>query len=445
MTTTGGSRSAPSAAHPPPSMALGRRGDGSVLSVSCEQAVLVIGPPRSGKTRNVVIPAVLGAAGPVVSTSTKVDVLAATAGARRERGRVWLFDPAGAQECPPGVTQLRWSPVRAARTWDGALLMTRAMVDAAPAARGTMNEGFWTQRAQTMLAPLLHAAAIANRGIGEVVSWVMAHDLVTPSELLHSAGAEWAELSLVGIARSDARERASVFAVVDGILAAYHGDAARGAAVAPNFDVAQFVASPGDSVFVTAAAHQQQLVAPLVVGLLEEIRHATYAADRAGQDVRVLLALDEVANIAPIHDLPALVSEAGGQGLQVLACVQDLSQVRARWSAEIADGFLTLFGVKVVFPGVCDPATLTGLSVAAGETQTWAKSQTTNNASTGEARSTTWNQQWRPTYAPGEIAGLAKGMALVMEGARPTIVALGQMADGAPPGAGPPFNHDSPV
>jgi type IV secretion system protein VirD4 len=416
---------APSVPHCPASMPLGRRGDGSVLSVSCEQAVLVVGPPRSGKTRNVVIPAVLGAAGPVVSTSTKVDVLNATAEARRARGRVWLFDPAGSQSCPAGVIQLRWSPVRAASTWDGALLMTRAMVDAAPSAQGTMNEGFWTQRAQTMLAPLLHAAAIADRGIGEVVSWVMAHDLATPAELLHAAGAAWAELSLLGIAKSPDRERASVFAVVDGILAAYHGDAARAAAVAPNFDVAEFVASAGDSVFITAAAHQQQLVAPLVVGLLEEIRHATYAADRAGQDVQVLLALDEVANIAPIHDLPALVSEAGGQGLQVLACVQDLSQVRARWGAEIAGGFLTLFGVKVVLPGVCDPATLTGLSVAAGECQTWAESRTTNNASTGEARSTTWNQQWRATYAPGEIAGLARGMALVMEGARPTVLALG--------------------
>ena len=44
-----------------------------------------------------------------------------------------------------------------------------------------------------------------------------------------------------------------------------------------------------------------------------------------------LLALDEVANIAPIPDLPAMVSEGAGQGLLVLACLQDLSQARVRW------------------------------------------------------------------------------------------------------------------
>jgi type IV secretion system protein VirD4 len=44
----------------------------------------------------------------------------------------------------------------------------------------------------------------------------------------------------------------------------------------------------------------------------------------------MLSALDEVANIAPIHDLPALVSQAGGQGLQVMVGLQDLSQARER-------------------------------------------------------------------------------------------------------------------
>jgi type IV secretion system protein VirD4 len=410
--------------HPPPSLSLGRRGDGSRLRVDAELAVLVIGPPRSGKTSSIVIPAILDAAGPVVSTSTKLDVLEATVHDRARRGRVWLFDPGGAERCPAGVERLRWSPVGAARTWDGALLMARAMVDASPAAAGTMNEGFWTQRAQTMLAPLLHAAAVSGAGIGDVVAWVMAHDLETPAARLAEAHADWAQLALLGLARSDPRERGSVFATVDGIVAAYHGDAARGAAAEPNFSAREFVASGADSVYVAAAAHQQALCAPLVVGLLEEIRHATYDAHRAGLAPRVLFALDEVANIAPIHDLPAIVSEAGGQGLQVLACIQDLSQVRARWSPEVAEGFLTLFGVKLVLRGVLDPATLSALSVATGELRVWTLSRTTNQSHNGEARSTTHNQEWRPAYAPGDVADLPRGRALALEGATPAIVEL---------------------
>ena len=92
-----------------------------------------------------------------------------------------------------------------------------------------------------------------------------------------------------------------------------------------------------DTVFITAPAHRQALCAPLVVGLLDQIRHATYRRAAAHPtDTPVFFCLDEVANIAPIHDLPALVSEAGGQGLHVLACLQDLSQARTRWGDHAA-------------------------------------------------------------------------------------------------------------
>ncbi|MFI6779287.1 type IV secretory system conjugative DNA transfer family protein [Nocardia sp. NPDC050412] len=405
-------------------MVLGYRDDSHPFRVATELAVLVIGPPRSGKTSCVVVPAVADARGPVVSTSTKADVLQATIDARRQGGRVWLFDPAGTERCPPGVDQLRWSPITGAATWDGALLMAQAMVEGSRSTQGATNEGFWRQRAQTLLAPLLFAAARDGLGIDEVVKWA-GGDLKAPSQLLdcddRTAKARQALLSL---ANSDPRERASVFSFVDGVLSAYHSDAASAAALNPNFDARGFVTSAGDSVFITAAAHQQQLVAPLVVGLLHEIRLATFAAHRLGRRPQVLFALDEVANIAPIHDLPGLVSEAGGQGLQVLACVQDLSQVRGRWGAEIAHGFLTLFGIKLILPGVMDQQTLYALSTAAGDIQDETQTATSNRTAHGEARSQSWQMQWRPRYPAGTIACLPAGRALAFEGARPSVIEL---------------------
>jgi type IV secretory pathway TraG/TraD family ATPase VirD4 len=76
--------------------------------------------------------------------------------------------------------------------------------------------------------------------------------------------------------------------------------------------------------------------------------------------------LDELANIAPLHDLPTLVAEGGSQGVVTLACLQDLAQARARWERE-ADGFLSLFGTKLVFPGIGDTRTLEAVSLLAGE------------------------------------------------------------------------------
>ena len=79
-----------------------------------------------------------------------------------------------------------------------------------------------------------------------------------------------------------------------------------------------------------------------------------------------MLALDEVANIAPIPDFPSMISEGGGQGLVTLACLQDLSQARSRWP-DHADGFPSLFGTTVVLPGIGDVRTLEALSTLAGD------------------------------------------------------------------------------
>ncbi|MDA8286273.1 MAG: type IV secretory system conjugative DNA transfer family protein, partial [Actinomycetota bacterium] len=88
-----------------------------------QQSVLVLGPPRSGKTTALVVPNVLAAPGPVVATSTKPDVITWTRAERASLGRCWLLDPTGTVPLPPGVEQLRWSPVAAAARWDGALVV----------------------------------------------------------------------------------------------------------------------------------------------------------------------------------------------------------------------------------------------------------------------------------------------------------------------------------
>jgi hypothetical protein len=80
------------------------------------------------------------------------------------------------------------------------------------------------------------------------------------------------------------------------VLALYNTDSARAAAARPNFDPDVFAAST-DTVFVPAPAHRQALCAPLVVGLLEQIRHATYRRAAKGEsELPVFLCLDEVAN-----------------------------------------------------------------------------------------------------------------------------------------------------
>jgi type IV secretion system protein VirD4 len=405
---------------------LGLSPGGAWITADPEHAVMVLGPPRSGKTSTVVIPAMLAAPGPTLSTATKPDVLAATWRARAEIGQVWLFDPSGEQgRLPREIRRLSWSPVTAASSWDAALLMARAMAACGAPGRGTTNESHWRERSSALLAPLLLAANLSGRPVAEVLRWVLRQDLGPAGLTLEDHDARVAGDVLVGIAKTDDRERSSIFSATAGVLAAYNADATRRAAASPNFDPARFVAG-ADTVYITAPANKQALCAPLVVGLLEQIRHATYERSAAsGKDgPPVFLCLDELANIAPIHDLPALVSEAGGQGLHVLACLQDLSQARERWGEPAADGFLSLFQTKLILNGIADPRTLEAISLALGEYDRRLVSHTVGRSRSEKllpppgtrSESVTYHTQRQRTLPPGDVARLPLGHGLLWRG-----------------------------
>jgi type IV secretion system protein VirD4 len=405
---------------------LGRDERGGWRSARPERAVLVLGPPRSGKSSGVIVPALLAHLGAAVSTSTKPDVLAATIAARSRVGRVWHFDPTGAESLA-AAEALRWSPVTAAGSWDGALLMARAMVGGARVGAGTTDQTHWSRRAVALLAPLLHAAAISGRDVGRVVDWVLCHELDEPGAILQRANARLACSVLTGLQSTEARERSSIFSAAADALEAYTAHGALAAAVEPNFDAARFVCS-SDTIYIHAPAEDQALAAPLVCGLLSEIRRATYHAHRDGALAgRVLFALDEAANIAPLQELPQIASEGGGQGLALLAAFQDLSQARARWGAQ-ADGFLTLFGAKLVLPGVADSQTLGQISVALGEYDRQIVSTTTTRQRGAlfapPSTSRTVSTQRQRVLAPGDVANIPAGRALYLDGLHWQLLAV---------------------
>jgi type IV secretory pathway TraG/TraD family ATPase VirD4 len=387
-----------------------------------EHAVLVLGPPRSGKTTAVAIPNVLAAPGAVTVTSTKPDVMVATVGSRADLGRCWLLDPSGSVAAPVGVRPLRWSPAASAATWDESLVLARAMTGAARPDGVAGDSAHWIERAEALLAPLLHAAHLNRSGMESVLRWVLRQDLAPARAALVANGVETAVDVLTGLAATDPRELSGIWSSAAGVLAAYRSDAVLDSCAAPNFDPRQLVATR-DTVYICAPARYQQLVAPIVVAFLEQVRAGAYAASsaavagRSAPPVPVTLVLDELANIAPLPDLPAMVSEGGSQGLLTLACLQDLSQARQRWG-RAADGFLSLFGTKLVLPGIGDLGTLELVSRLGGEVDVPARSVTTNPWHWGVG-SVTWATHRQRRLPVEAISQQPPGSALVLSGARP--------------------------
>jgi type IV secretion system protein VirD4 len=370
------------------------------------------------------IPALIAHTGPAVSTSTKAEVARATEAARSRGGRTWVFDPTGAGGGSGSSGQLRWSPVQNSAIWDEALLMARAMTSRVGS--GTTDRSHWASRAQALLAPLRHAAAVHDRDMKVVVDWVMRHEVDEAGVLLEDERcSELAFASLVGILNTEDRERSSIFSATADALQAYTSENALAASRNPNFDVQAFVRS-ADTVYIHAPADEQAAAAPIVCGLLSEIRRATYRAHANGQLARggMLFALDEVANIAPLEELPQIASEGGGQGLLLLAALQDLSQATARWGAQ-ADGFLTLFGTKVILPGIADARTLDAMSQMLGEYDRQMVSRTRPQPGLMDVvvggrpippNSTTYSTQRTRVLSPGDLANIPAEQALHLDG-----------------------------
>ncbi|MHB8438462.1 MAG: type IV secretory system conjugative DNA transfer family protein [Acidimicrobiales bacterium] len=351
---------------------LGSGGRGPLWAAP-EHAALVLGPPRSGKTSAVVVPTVLAADGAVVSTSTKPDVLSVTADVRKRTGLCRLFDPSGTISVPRGVEPVHWSPVRACAQWDDAMLVARALVGSTRTVGAAPSGPYdhWSERAEALLASLLHAAARGGHDMTQVLSWVDRRQGAPALRTLEESSFGVPADLLSGIVATEAREQSGIWSTASGVLSAYRSESALATTRDVDFDPAAFCASR-DTLYICATGRHQQLAAPLVVGLLTEIRAAAYAraaaligTTRSESAPSVVFALDEVANIAPLPDLPAMVSEGGGQGVLTLACLQDLSQARARWGAG-ADGFLSLFGTTVILPGIGDMATLRAVQDLAG-------------------------------------------------------------------------------
>ena len=132
---------------PPPSFRIccGRDFRGWV-SAPPQVATLVLGPPRSGKTRGLIIPNVAAWEGPVLATTTRRDVPDATCARRAEMGTVWVFDPLGVVDpLPPQARRLVWSPLRGCRDWDTARQRAEAL--SVDTGRGVEDASHWRTRA----------------------------------------------------------------------------------------------------------------------------------------------------------------------------------------------------------------------------------------------------------------------------------------------------------
>jgi len=148
----------------PGRVVVGRAGH-RLLAIERRHSLLVVGPPQTGKTAGLAIPAILEWPGPVLVTSSKPDVLDVTRAARAQRGTIMVYDP-----CTDPAASAGWTPVAAVTDWSDALVSARALMSV-QASGGVGDQDFWHAAAEASLAPMLRAAAHEG-GMARVVEWL---------------------------------------------------------------------------------------------------------------------------------------------------------------------------------------------------------------------------------------------------------------------------------
>lgn len=225
--------------------------------------------------------------------------------------------------------------------------------------------------ASRILRGYFHAAALAGFPLSVVRRWLSRQEVDEPVAILNAddrAAPGWAD-DLAALQMLGERERGSFYSTAMGVLDATVEPVVAAACDAVSIDVDHFLAT-ASTLFIVGPSHYQDVVAPLVMGLVDSIaqRAAELAARRGGVlDPPLLLALDEVANIAPLRSLPALVSEGGGRGITTLWSVQSLAQLRDRYGREAQQAILSATTAKVIFGGMSNGEDLRDISSWAGE------------------------------------------------------------------------------
>jgi len=342
---------------------------------SVEDSILLIGPPRSGKGIHVVINAILDAPGAVVTTSTRPDNLTTTLKARQKVGPVAVFDPQHLAEGVPAG--LRWSPVRGCEQPLTAMIRATGLAAATGlGGAGVENGGFWEGKTRSALQALLHAAALDGRDTTELFRWTLdpmaAIDAVTILRTNTAAATGWAE-SLDSMIHSDPRTRDSIWQGVSLSLSAL-ADPRVLAAVSPSpgedFDPAQFLRDKGTLYLLATGAGagaSAALVAAFVEDLVETARVIAARSPGARMDPPLLLALDEIGNLAPLPSLPILMAEGGGTGITTMPVLQSLAQARDKWGQNAAGAIWDSSIVKIILGGASSTADLRDISTLIGE------------------------------------------------------------------------------
>ena len=399
---------------------LGRRG--RILIAAEERvSVMVVGPTQSGKTTGLVVPAMREWHGPVLATSTKADVLLHTLAARSELGETRVFDPTGATSVSHSV----WSPLTAATSWTGARRTAAALLGVGDRRAGhSADDAFWRPAGARYLAALLYAATkTADLTMADVLHWIATSDFEQPTKLLDTTSRNDATPAIDAIDAiqsvkgSDHRFASSLLQTIATALDPWQEPQVAGATMGQSRISADWLLEANNTLYVVAPADDQRRLSGLFTALVSHVVAAAYERSaKTGRPIEpaLLLALDEVCNIAPLPNLDEIASTGPGQGVHLMCVLQNISQSYDRWGRDRAETIIANHRARLFCSGIGDRATLDYLRGTLGEEEIARISTQQRGLAIPGAR--THSTEHRPLATPHRIRQADRSQSLLVYG-----------------------------
>ncbi len=319
---------------------------GGELWVPWDRTAGVIGPQGSGKTLDLLTPALLGAPGAALVTLTKVEDLLLSLTGRAAGGRPCVvMDPFGLTDglCDETVRELVWDPV--AGCVDPKVAERRAKAFTAETVTGAINGGagddaarFYAAESAKVLQGYLHAAALAGRTLDEVLRWVANPAVATePTEILrrHPYAEPFWQGLLHGALRGDDRTAGNTTTTVQQAMSLFFQASTRRRCVPgpsrPATDISEVIRRHG-TIYLLGREDPYASASPLMTAVAEHVLDSALALaheSRWGGRLcpPMLACLDELPSTAPLPTLRTRMANERALGLSFIYAAQTRAQL----------------------------------------------------------------------------------------------------------------------
>lgn len=410
------------------------------LWVPWDRTAGVIGPQGSGKTLDLLTPALLEAPGAALVTLTKPEDLLLTFTARSAQGRPCVvLDPFG---LVPGLPELVWDPI--AGCVDPVIAERRAKAFTAGTIKGAIAEGygdqaarFYAAEASKVIQAYFHAAALTNRTLDHVLEWVAnPRATIEPGEILrtHPQAAPYWQGLLNGALHGDERTAGNTVTTVQQAMALFFQEPMRARCVPspgrPATDITRVIAE-GGTIYLLGREDPYVSASPLMTAVAEHVLDTALTMAHSSPWGRLcppmLACLDELPSTAPLPTLRTRMANERALGLSFIWAAQTRAQLDSIFGQQEARAVVGLTNNLVLFGGSKDVAFNQEISDLTGKVRvgraTW---------NTGLRAGRSYSAEDIPILTASEIRQIKERHALVIsENGKPILARLHRCVDGA--------------